>query len=171
MALINEGQGKRMFEDENFVISEIKAITPYVNPFLEDSYNMGKSLGNDVMAMMANHDTDPCKYVILVHIPTGRRIVVEFAVPEDKVVNQEDWSLIIQYIHWNGAFYHSTPKEIAAEIYSRANGFGDYFRDPAKLATINGGWDWSHIWASSPYAVRRMADYIRQLIKEGELPS
>lgn len=49
-----------------------------INPFMQDHYNMGTRLGNNIMIMHGNHDNEICKYLIIVDLITGERKKVTF---------------------------------------------------------------------------------------------
>jgi hypothetical protein len=52
-----------------------------INPFHHDAYHMGMSFSKNVLIMMANHDTESAKYMILINTKTGERVKLLF--PED----------------------------------------------------------------------------------------
>jgi hypothetical protein len=72
-----------------------------------------------------------------------------------------DVSLVTEHLHWDGAHRGSLPNNVFSELYVMADGFGQH--DAETLATINGGYDWSHIRDSTPEAYTRMADHLRSL--------
>lgn len=49
-----------------------------INPFHFDFYHMGQNFSKHVMIMMANHDTEPAKYMILINVKTGERVRIDF---------------------------------------------------------------------------------------------
>jgi hypothetical protein len=44
-----------------------------INPFLQDSYHMGTTLGKNVTVMYPNFPKENCEYLILVNTMTGER--------------------------------------------------------------------------------------------------
>lgn len=50
----------------------------HINPFHYDEYHMGQTIGRNIEMMLANHTTEPCKYVIFVNLTTGERVQVNF---------------------------------------------------------------------------------------------
>jgi hypothetical protein len=61
---------------KGFDIKEREPFPAGDNPFLHDAFNMGIDLGSNLMAMMKNHASEKCNYVILVNKITGKRIVI-----------------------------------------------------------------------------------------------
>jgi hypothetical protein len=59
-----------------YVIDVMENMTPDINPFSEDAFHMGHGLGNNLTVMYSNHPTEECEYIILIHKPTGKRIMV-----------------------------------------------------------------------------------------------
>ena len=60
---------------------EAEALTPFDfsrdnNPFNHDSYNMGQTMGTNLMLMFANHTTEECQSLILVNRQTGERVMI-----------------------------------------------------------------------------------------------
>lgn len=47
------------------------------NPFHQDGYHMGTSLGRNILAMQPNFPEGECEYLILVNTRTGERIKIE----------------------------------------------------------------------------------------------
>lgn len=56
----------------------LKPFPPNENPFNHDLFNMGTKMGKDLMIMHANHDTEDCKYIVLINTKTGERVKIEF---------------------------------------------------------------------------------------------
>jgi len=65
-------------------VTAIEPIPANANPFNHDLYNMGTSLGSNVMVMHENHNDAPADYLIIVHIPTGHRVRIEFPEMKDR---------------------------------------------------------------------------------------
>lgn len=63
-------------EINSFHIRETANFPPKANPFCHDSYHVGESIGSNVVMMQSNHSKDKCEYIILIHIPTGKRICI-----------------------------------------------------------------------------------------------
>ena len=59
-----------------FTVEEMEPIPAGENPFHHDLYNMGQSMGTNLMVMFGNHSKDPCGYLILINTETGRRIKI-----------------------------------------------------------------------------------------------
>lgn len=58
------------------------------NPMMEDQFHMGVPLGTNLMVLHHSHPSEVAKYVILVHIPTGHRIQINFPEAEDNVMEK-----------------------------------------------------------------------------------
>ena len=58
-------------------ITKLPSFPPNSNPFYNDAYHVGTTIGTNLMAMMENHPDKRCKYVILVNTETGERIRVD----------------------------------------------------------------------------------------------
>lgn len=43
-----------------------------------DAYHMYQNIGKNVIALMKNHESEHCPYVIIVNHETGERIKIEF---------------------------------------------------------------------------------------------
>lgn len=58
---------------------------PAGNPFNFDLFHMGVRLGDNVMAMMRNHQDDHCPYLIICDVQTGERLRIRFdqELPQD----------------------------------------------------------------------------------------
>lgn len=61
-------------------------LPPNSNVFLHDHFHMGTKVGSNVMVLHHSHSTEEAKYVILVHIPTGRRIQINLPEAGDEDV-------------------------------------------------------------------------------------
>jgi hypothetical protein len=59
------------------IVKEMEKIVPG-NPFLSDAFNMGVQIGTNCTVMMANHESEFCKYLIVVDTTTGERIKIMF---------------------------------------------------------------------------------------------
>lgn len=57
-----------------FEIEEGDDFIPGQNPFNQDTYHIGSALDKDTMLMYSKHDHN--SYFIVIHIPTGKRIIV-----------------------------------------------------------------------------------------------
>lgn len=68
-------------------IKNLPSFPPNCNPYLEDAFHMGISLGSNVTAMLGNHSTDTCDYIILVDTRTGERIQIDFTDAADDKAN------------------------------------------------------------------------------------
>lgn len=64
-----------------FTIKEIESFSPGANPMIEDFENMGTSLGENVMVLHKTFPHEEMTWMVLVHIPSGERILISF--PED----------------------------------------------------------------------------------------
>jgi hypothetical protein len=60
-----------------FEVTELHPFPPGANPMHEDVFHMGTELSSDVMMLHAHHPSQLGNYFILVHIPTGMRIMIE----------------------------------------------------------------------------------------------
>ena len=58
----------------DFMITEEKSFPPNSNPFNHDVVRMGANVGMDVVVMYDSHIS--IDHVILVHIPTGKRLFI-----------------------------------------------------------------------------------------------
>lgn len=60
---------------------------PAGNPYLGDSFHMGQAVGKNLEMMFANHDSQPCGYVIFVNKLTGERVRVDLSkfAPQDSI--------------------------------------------------------------------------------------
>ena len=67
--------GNAYYNNNSFQVYEIESITPG-NPFLSDLFNMGTQIGTNLIAMMKNHQSEKCEYLILVNMITGKRIKI-----------------------------------------------------------------------------------------------
>lgn len=63
-----------MNRDTMFKTEKLDSFPPNSNPFSHDSFRMGTEVSRDIMAMYPKQDNSP--YIILVHIPTGKRIKI-----------------------------------------------------------------------------------------------
>lgn len=57
-------------------LEEMTSFPPNSNPFHYDLFHMGQYIGDDLCIMYANHNLND--YVIIVHIPTGKRSKLVF---------------------------------------------------------------------------------------------
>ena len=57
-----------------WVIEPMSSFEPNSNPFLQDSYSMGKTLANGLKMMYLNHTDEDAKPFYLVDKPSGSRI-------------------------------------------------------------------------------------------------
>ena len=57
---------------KDLTIEIMESIPTDANPFQFDLYNMGERKGSNLTLMYGNHDTEVCRYLILVH-KDGRR--------------------------------------------------------------------------------------------------
>ncbi len=73
-------------DKDRLTIDEVPGIPPDVNPFDYDKYNMGQWFGKDWRIMYDHAPDGVFKYVIFVHIPSGRRFLLE--VPPSLVVDE-----------------------------------------------------------------------------------
>ena len=65
-----------------FKINVLEPFPPGADPLYEDYENMGTSLGENVMVLHKSFPGDKMCWMILVHIPSGQRIMITF--PEEK---------------------------------------------------------------------------------------
>lgn len=75
--------------------------------------------------------------------------------------------LVVDALHFGGGIYERdmlTPHE-QADLYVLCDGFGDFRANRKALASINGGWDWSHVRDSSPAAIVRCAQRIALVLR------
>lgn len=70
--------GDQVLEINGFKVEEKPSFKKNCKPFQEDAFHMGTHLGSNVMAMMTNHREKQMHYLILVDIPTGKRIKIQF---------------------------------------------------------------------------------------------
>ena len=66
-----------------FDVTKLKPYPPCKDPLAEDYFHMGTQLSKDVMMLHANHPKENADYFILVHIPTGKRIMIEPPKPKE----------------------------------------------------------------------------------------
>lgn len=59
-------------------IEEMESLPPDSWPFSHDHYHMGTTLGSNVLVLHENHADKPAQYLIICHLPTGKRIRVLF---------------------------------------------------------------------------------------------
>ena len=59
---------------DKMTVIEMTPFPPHANPYREDAYHMGVSIGKNVKVMMSNHDDEICRYLIIVNIETGERL-------------------------------------------------------------------------------------------------
>jgi hypothetical protein len=71
---------------------KLTALPPFPansNPFHHDMSNMGTRMGKDLMLMHRNHDTEECKYLILVNTATGERWRLDLVAPTAEQLSYE----------------------------------------------------------------------------------
>lgn len=63
-----------------FGIRQLRSLPAGENPFWHDSFHTGTRLGKNIMAMntIGNVEKYDLDYLILVHLPTGQRIRIDF---------------------------------------------------------------------------------------------
>lgn len=61
---------------------EMPPLPPNSNPFCHDLHRMGVRVGENVMVMMTNYDTDRCQHLVVVNTETGERIALVFSEPK-----------------------------------------------------------------------------------------
>jgi len=71
-----------------FTIELLKSFPPGADPMREDFCNMGTGLGSNVMMLHKTFPSDKMPWMVLVHIPTGERILISF--PEEKELSPEE---------------------------------------------------------------------------------
>ena len=71
----------------NFSVRPLERIPRGENPLYHDAYHLATSLGKNVMIMHRNFPSDPAEYLILCHIPSGERYILQF--PKDSAVADE----------------------------------------------------------------------------------
>jgi len=78
----------------------------------------------------------------------------------EQTAQLDDWQLVVEFLHHNGKHRDLLNDRLQGHIRLLADGFGDLrgARFAPELL-----WDWSHVRDSSPAAVKRMADKIRDL--------
>ena len=59
-------------------VKQLPSIPANENPFWHDMFNMGHYFSKEVVVMYKNHADSHCPYLIIVHVPTGQRIEIEF---------------------------------------------------------------------------------------------
>lgn len=65
-----------------FEIVKLENFPENANPFEHDLVNMGTQIGQNVLIMHSNHTSECCKKIIIVDIPSGKRISV--IIPQNK---------------------------------------------------------------------------------------
>lgn len=67
------------------IVTEGKKYIPHAeaNIFEQDAYHMGTRMGKNVMILHPNHDSEICKYLIIVDITTGESKKVSFEKAEE----------------------------------------------------------------------------------------
>jgi len=73
----------------------------------------------------------------------------------------DDHAVVVSFLHWDGSNSGFLSPRQVWEVFCLGNGFGDM--DPEVLASINSGFDWSHVRDSDDDGWKRMADRIRAL--------
>jgi len=68
--------------DSVFHITSKESHPPGENPMRVDYENMGTRLGQNVMVLHKNFMHDVMEWMVLVHIPSGQKIMITF--PEDR---------------------------------------------------------------------------------------
>lgn len=100
----------------------LSSFPPNSNPFIHELFLMGTAIGKDVLVMHEKHEGN--KYLIVIHIPTGRRIRIDFdpkqiswsKINDDQWVNLETGMVIYRCTKrvWN-------PREDMYESETRYN--------------------------------------------------
>ena len=57
-------------------IIPMDSFPPNVNPYLEDAYNMGVSIGKNIEIMYPCHESERCKFFYIVNRETGERLKI-----------------------------------------------------------------------------------------------
>jgi hypothetical protein len=66
------------------LVEQMESFPPNSNPFNHDLYNMGQSMGTNVVIMYGNGRENPMGYLIVVDKTTGERLKITF--PVEKAV-------------------------------------------------------------------------------------
>ena len=66
--------------DRDYLCARLEKMEPIIpgNPFFSDHFHMGQPIGTNLVMMYANHDTQPCPYLIFVDKTTGKRVKLVF---------------------------------------------------------------------------------------------
>lgn len=73
-----------------FTIKPISSFPPGANPMIEDFENMGTSLGDNVMVLHKTFPHEEMTWMVLVHIPSGRRIKIVFPEEAEHLMSPEE---------------------------------------------------------------------------------
>ena len=58
-------------------MERLPSVDGEINPYLHDLENMGSTIGKNLHCMQGNHDTEKCRYLILIDTITGDRVKIE----------------------------------------------------------------------------------------------
>lgn len=86
-----------------FRVEKLSPIPEGSNPFLYDAFNMGRYIGKNLLLMQGNHDSEECKYIILVNQKTGERTRLIFSDYAETQKHHKDM--------WKGFWYPILSKE------------------------------------------------------------
>lgn len=70
-----------------FEMETMESFPAKENPFRHDAFHMGTRMGTNLTIMYANHDTQKCKYLILVD-ESGRRVRIKLP-SSDRLLSAE----------------------------------------------------------------------------------
>ena len=75
----------------NFSVRPLERIPRGADPLEHDGHHMATSVGKNVLILHQNFSSDPAEYLILCHIPSGERYILQFPKnsPSAPVVNAE----------------------------------------------------------------------------------
>lgn len=72
------------------------SIPPNSNPFDHDFYNMGTTIGKDLIMMYGNHPDQSMPYFILVDTVSGKRL--RFNIETDRLSREEETSAALDIV-------------------------------------------------------------------------
>lgn len=74
----------------SLLVEKMEDIPTWENPFSCDCYNMGTTIGTNLLVMHGNHPSERCGYLILVNRETGERHRISFPKPSKQDTEEED---------------------------------------------------------------------------------
>jgi hypothetical protein len=70
-------------------VTKLEPFPPGANPYTQDAYNMGTSIGNNVEVMYDKHPSQHASYLIVVNKETGERLRIEVDSVDEKMTEQK----------------------------------------------------------------------------------